>query len=554
MGTATSLRRLSSLALLVIPNLAPGVLLRMDKPWEYAPAVYCLGNGLWIAHFQWSRFRWKHDEDVAGVWLPCLLMTLGALSWGWLGEPIGTLNDGLAWDGQHYAAIYSYFSSGVYTPIVPAFPYSQRIALPFLAAHLPLPPRESFLLLDAVFWSATIVLFAICCRTCFKLTTAAIQFGVLWLQILWLSIPRGATTYSFTVDAAALFFIQAWICLLFTRRWRWLLPLCALVGVLFKETMLLVVLLSVVALCVMWIIPRFRRTLPADLSDRRSSTLAAVALAVIAGLIAKSLAAHALPHPDPGTGSAWRTMAHWLRFRAEDPWQVLRYVAATFSAYGGFALLAVATFGKPAAHDRGWEFRLAATLCALYFAICFVAGSDLTKFAFMAFPFAFPILLKRFDEVTPALAMAALVMGLPAAQAFTPIPSTVPGHDYPSQDLQGIYSWMMEYAHPAIVGSWMAWWLACILALRSIAFSTIWRPELGRVDTGAANSRTGDAGFGFSEERASAFPVATTGHSNKDAGGAGSASVTLLDSTTQDQTSAAQWPSSDPTSFSKKTN
>jgi hypothetical protein len=93
----------------------------------------------------------------------------------------------------------------------------------------------------------------------------------------------------------------------------------------------------------------------------------------------------------------------------------------------------------------------------------------------MAFPFALPILLTLFDEVTPEFAALALLLGMPAAHMSVPIPSPLPGHDMPHQDLDGIYSWMMEYAHPAIVGSWMAWWLGCILLLRTVGFARSWR-------------------------------------------------------------------------------
>ena len=312
------------------------------------------------------------------------------------------------------------------------------------------------------------VLFAICCRTCFGLSAASIQFAVLWLQILWLSIPRGTVSYTFTVDSAALFFIQAWVFLLVSGRWRWLLPACAFIGTLFKETILLLVVLSSLALLGVWLAPRLKRSLPKDIVVLPSGTFVAIAVALVAAGVAKWVASSVLPHAQPIHGSEWETMWRWLLRRMQDPLEVLRYLTAAFSAYGGFALLAVAHPRKPWLSTNRWTSNFAATLCVLYLAVCFVAGSDLTKFAFMAFPFALPILLVRFDEGSQGLALLALLLGLPAAHPFTPIQSPLAGHEFPSQDLQGTYSWMMEYAHPAIVGSWTAWWLACILLLRSV--------------------------------------------------------------------------------------
>ena len=399
----------------------------------------------------------------------------------WLSQPTSPLNGGLAWDGRQYAAVYSYFSSGIFEPIVPEFPYYQRVGLPFLAAHLPMPAREAFLVLHWIFWTGTMVLFALCCRLCFGLTAASIHFAVLWLQIFWLSIPRTSANDTFTVDSAALFFIQASIFLMLWERGRWLLPLCAFVGVLFKETVLLVVLLSVVALLGMWLMARFKRTPAIDFSILRLRSLAVLALAAVAAVAGKSVAAEILPH-GPQLRSELDTMMGWLAIRAQDPDSFLRYLAAAFAAYGGFAVLWVATLGKPRIRERHPALMFAMVLCPLYFAICFVAGSDLTKFSLMAFPFALPILLTRFDEVAPKFAVLALLLGLPAAHAFGPIVADGPGRDLPSagQDLTGVFSWMMEYAHPAIVGSWMAWWLACILVLRSAGFANVWRPELSR--------------------------------------------------------------------------
>jgi len=405
-------------------------------------------------------------------------MALGALTWSWTSQPATTINHGFGWDGQHYAAIHSYFSSGVYRPIAPAFPYLQRVGLPFLAAHISLPPRESFFLLHAIFWCSTMVLFAICCRVYVGLTATSIYFGVLWLQILWASIPRSAASYSFTVDSAALFFMQTWILLLMSQRWYWFLPVCAFVGVLFKETVLLLVLLSFVVLLGMFAISRFKRAIPTGFPNFRTPLLPAVTLAVVAASIGKRLASHVLPG-NLIRGSELMTMLGWLDFRIiQDPFQILRYLAAAFSAYGGFALLRVATLGKPRIHEHSWRLTFATALCPLYFAICFVAGSDLTKFALMAFPFALPILLAELEEVSAEFALLALLLGLPAAHALTPIPSAI--HDLPSvnlQDLQGLYSWMMEYAHRAVVGSWLAWWLGCILLLRSVGFARTWRAE-----------------------------------------------------------------------------
>jgi hypothetical protein len=470
----------------VVANTLPAVLAYADFAWPYAPLVYCAGNALAMLQTNRRQGADKHHA-FARTWMPCLLMTLGALGWTWLGEPRATINGGLAWDGRQYAALYSYFSSGVFLPITPTFPYSQRVGLPFLAAHLPLTARHAFLLLHGLFWSATMVMFAVCCRTAFQLKSSAIQFGVLWLQLLWFSIPRVVAGSAFAVDSAALFFIQSWLYVLVATRRKAMLPLVAFVGVLFKETVLLIVILSSCALLIMRVAPRARRSLPASWADLGGTPWRMLAIACLSGIAGKWLATDALPVAASIRGSELDTMLEWISIRLQDPWQLLRYAAALFSVYGGFALLRMATLGKPRIRERGWPFTLAIVVCPLYFAVCFVAGSDLTRFAFLAFPLALPLLLVEFEEVSIQFAILALLLGLPAAHAFAPAPPPVA--DLPHQDLQGVYSWMMEYAHLAIVGSWLAWWLACTLLLRSVGFSGTWRAALLPETPGVVNKR-----------------------------------------------------------------
>jgi hypothetical protein len=474
--TVTAARRpLRLSALLAINGVAVAMAL-VHAPSPYAMLMFCGGNGCWIVMDRGCDADATADSPgLTHLCFAVLTMTLCGFAVALLTEPVGAINQGLAWDGRHYAAMYSFFATGSYVPISPEFPYTQRVGLPFLAAHLPFSPRSSFLVLHCVFWSLTMVVFALCCRTAFGIRHSAILFAVLWLQVAWESIPRAVASYSYGVDSAALFFMQLWMLLLLcSRRTRWLLPLCAIAGALFKETIPLLVGLSLLTLVALWILPRFRKMLPADLAAGHGSAVAPLVGALVGAAAGKWVAVHALPDRPP-RGSELDTIRHWVIMRGNDPVQLLRYIAAGFAVYGGFALLRVAIIGKPVDRSAGWPAPLAAGVCALYLAVCFVAGSDLTRFAYMAFPFAMPLLLSALDEVPNDFGLLALLLGFPAAHAFTAVPPLVPGHELPNMDLRGGYSWMMEYAHPALVGAWIAWWLACILLLRSIAFASRWR-------------------------------------------------------------------------------
>jgi hypothetical protein len=451
------------LDLFALANIGPTALMLWGQSWLVVALLFCGGNSLWIV------LTLRHaDVSLRDLLLATAVMTIGGCTWAWLMEPAGQINNGLAWDGRQYASMYWYFARGVYWPLVPAFPYSQRVGLPFVAAHLPFAPDTSFLLLHVAFWIPTMLVFSLCCRRCFRLSAAPTLFAVLWVQVLWCSVPRGFVAYHYHVDSAALFFIQAWTYVLLSRRSAFLLPLIAFVGVLFKETMLLVVVLSIVCAVVI----RVR--------SRVDFSRIALAVSVVAAVAGKWLAGHTLPYVDTRMAtSAFDTVFHWYVIRTGHPgMEITRYVAAICAAYGGFVLLPCATVGRPRDQRPPWPDTFAVILSVSYLVVCFVAGSDLTRFAYSAFPFLLPVLLREFDQVRVDLGLLALGLGLPAAHAFGPIPAPAPGHDLPNLDIAGLYSWTMEYAHPALVWSWIGWWVASVFVLRSYGFASYWRPAL----------------------------------------------------------------------------
>ena len=103
--------------------------------------------------------------------------------------------------------------------------------------------------------------------------------------------------------------------------------------------------------------------------------------------------------------------------RSSDPTELIRYPACILAALGGSALLTAA-----------WRFehpRLPPTsrpalwwLLGGYLALCFVAGSDLTRFAWLTFPLALPLLRQASADAPPWLAVPAFLLGLPAAYPF----------------------------------------------------------------------------------------------------------------------------------------
>src|SRR5205809_659286 len=109
MGAEPPASRSPQPAWMLAANIGPSVLAALHQAWPLAPLLYCAGNAVWITQLVRRGPAGERDrERLALAWVPCLLMSLGALSLAWLSQPANTINGGLVWDGRYYYAIYSY--------------------------------------------------------------------------------------------------------------------------------------------------------------------------------------------------------------------------------------------------------------------------------------------------------------------------------------------------------------------------------------------------------------------------------------------------------------
>lgn len=389
------------------------------------------------------------------VWVALYIAALTLLT-SWLSQPPVTLNGGLGWDGIHYASLYERFLQGTSNFPLHA-PFHQRLGLPYLASLLPLASRSSFYLLHSLFWLSSIWLFVMICRERFKLSNALTIIGVIWLQIHWISVPRGAASYSYIVDSAAIFFMTALSYLFVTHRVGMPFILLAAIGVFFKETILL------------WCICLAFGTLYMEHNQKQKDMLLAIGLAIIASaginLFCKSIFV-----PQGGLGPI-ETIGLWTKIRALNPGAYSSYLAATFNALGGFLvimlLLSIRYFNETIGNRY---YRPALAAAGLYLSVCFFSGSDLTKFAFMSFPLVLPIILSfasnHVDRTKHWWTILIIALSLPVAHVIDPILSPFKGRELPNLDANGPYSWMMEYAHPFLVAFWLIWFVIIYLVAR----------------------------------------------------------------------------------------
>lgn len=399
-------------------------------------------------------------EEPSGSY-PCLKTTIitslyvsaVALLASWLWQPAVTLNGGLGWDGINYGHLYEKFVAGSSTlPLVA--PFHQRIGMPFLASRLPLDPRLSFYLLHSLFWLGAMALLALTCRKGLQIPHSLTILGIVWLQIHWVSTPRATASYTFMVDSASIFFTMALTYGFVTRQRATLFIMLAFVGTFFKETVLLW------CLCL-----SFGAFFMADKKEKKAAWLA-LAIAIVVSKAVSVYCNEVVPvATNPGP---WTTIENWIRIRALQPFEYLRYLAATFNATGGLLSIFIFTAMK-FFKDRDRDNTLLTLMAAAgaYLGLCFFAGTDLTKFALMSFPLSFPLVLALAAKYIAAARYRSIVLlvalTLPVTHFLELIPSPFKGRELPNLDANGPYSWMMEYAHPFLVAAWLAYFLAVLL-------------------------------------------------------------------------------------------
>lgn len=397
--------------------------------------------------------RWSEPSHRQTL-LMGMVLAVFFLQHAWLTESMVRLNGGLGFDGVSYRAIYDLMKIGE-TEFSLGAPFNLRVGQPWLAGFFPFEPRNAFMATHAIFWLGAVYFFIKTCLAINIRSHGLIMLALVWVGSHWISVPRATTAYSFTVDSSLLFFSSVISYLIVTMRVGLYLLLTCAVGVIFKET----VLLWVLCLTVGYIV--------ATKNGRRLKNKNVYHLC---GILAVSVCAQLWVgglFPVDGGGKI-EVMLLWWNERLADPAAILRYVAAGLNALGPFILLgAIKSFFPLPNSDifEGFTSRWLLLATILYVMICYVAGSDMTKFIFLSFPFFLPAIISagaenrgNFEESRTFWALWAMILGcLVFAHIGQPIQTPEPGREVPNQDYSGPYAWMMEYAHLAWVAITLIW-------------------------------------------------------------------------------------------------
>lgn len=414
------------------------------------------------------------DETIAAA----MALAVIALVLGWKTQPAVTLNEGMGFDGISYKAMYELFSTGE-TGLRLIAPYHQRVGLPYLASLLPQPPRLAFLTLHAMFWVVTSYFFVRTCKVRMKGSHHLVLLALVWLNVHWISIPRGAVSYAFVVDDALLCFLAVMAFLCLQDRLDWRLPLVIAVGTLFKETFLL---WAACLICAMYV----QRAL--GTTWRRGEAFQ-LGLGLAAAVVVNQFCQAIFPQVQAETLA---TVLAWLTARATDASSLMRLMSAALTALGPFLIMATVLNigGRPVRQSQRAAWLVAAI--SLYIGVSFVSGSDLTKFVFQSAPVLLPVVLARMEEEADArcfwLLLCLLVACLPFAHVGEAIASPIRGREVPRDDYDGPYAWMMEYAHMSLVAATLAWGAMVLLAAAVYRLRDIQRSRLSSSGPAASSA------------------------------------------------------------------
>ena len=402
-----------------------------------------------------STFTVKYTS-VTSIYITAL-----ALITTWISQPQVTLNGGLGWDGINYYSMYEHFIKG-YSDLPLSAPFHQRLGIPFLASLLPLNSRHAFYLIHSLFWLGAVVFFVLTCRKALHIPHSLTILAVVFLQIHWISVPRGASSYTYTVDSSAIFFMALLAYLFFSRHKGIFVVICAIIGSAFKETI------------VLWCICLAMGAIFIEDRNDRKSLLNTIIVAIFFSTLTSYISGKVFGVESHG--GPLNTIIFWFKIRALEPSAYSRYLAATFNAAGGFLAIALSLSIEHFRNiNKTQNYLPAFVATTIYLAVCFLAGSDLTKFAFMSFPLTLPIILSLIDEYIDKnnywWAIFLVILGLPVAHLIEPIMSPIPGRELPNNDANGPYSWMMEYAHSFLVTSSIIW-LTIIFIIARISYKT----------------------------------------------------------------------------------
>lgn len=359
----------------------------------------------------------------------------------WL-QPVIDYEANPLFDGNQYAKRYAQMA-GEASVARPDFPFHSRVLVPFLAALIPADMLVSFALLNLLFVVLGVLVLD---KLWASLEIPPVMIFVAhgWWLLHWSGALKLNLFDPITVDLP-IYALQGLLIWFVVRKdgkhLLWLAPIATAQKESFIAFLLLFLLLS---LFYQW------RGWEGALSWKW------LAGALVLALLTKYAINYFSPALEEG-GSSLRTLLYHGKVTLQNPFDLLRWLAAILSASGAFLLLAGEAWHALKKRDYLLDMLLLGTLC--YWAFGILAGRDMLRIIFLGMPFWLTLFLLLMRKQPVQTILLALILSVP----FMKLRGLIPD---PSLEPIAWSSWYPSRAEPAMVLAWIGYFVLCGLVLR----------------------------------------------------------------------------------------
>jgi len=361
-------------------------------------------------------------------------------------QPALTYTYSPLFDGNKYLQVYQYFQDQTdqYKVI---FPINTRILVPFLSAQLPFrEPANNFLLFNIIFTLLSVTIIYFLWRH-LGITTGHIMTGFFWLFIHWVGIIRYNIFDPITVDVPLYLFQSLLLFIILKKKYIWLIflgPVATIQKESFPALLIVILLITI-----------FEDYLYK--SKYRDSAI--IALAIVLSYSVKAIVNYYFPPIDPGKNSVIVILFH-LKETILNPFRLVRWVVALFTSYGPLLMLAIWVSIKSKTIIQGNRYILFLSLTYLFLSL--FGGGDMTRIAFLGFPFIMTWILLKLKDTKGFLFKAAFIASIPLLKLFGTLP------DPAVFGWEKFNNWHPEFANPVLILLWLMYAIMCLVMYRII--------------------------------------------------------------------------------------
>lgn len=323
-------------------------------------------------------------------------------------------------DGHQYLLMHNCFKTNDCVPV--RYPYSLRLLVPWLASVYPAEtPLKSFLFVN--FWGSVIAMpLMVWLWQLVQVSRQQRVIGTFIVLTHFIGVVRYNIFDPIAVDVPLYIFQPLFLIIILKKKYYHLLWLAPLATVQ-KE--------SFIGLLTVWILFEYLWNTAFKNSVK---WLLIPLVALVLAVLVKQLAGARMPNSN--SFGFMLEILYNIKLMLLNPTEILRALAALFTAYGAFLYLGIKNFGSAIFYQKE---RTILVLCIVYLGFGFVAGRDATRIFFLGAPFLLTYLLICTDKVPCKLVWLVILLTLPMYHLYEIM-------DVPAYTEGSFENWLPKYA------------------------------------------------------------------------------------------------------------